>query len=75
MRNEESQNNVMGLEPNHTSMQECNKVNSINTSKWIPPLGVGVLQMFQIFETKMQITNLVQIGLSLDYWNGFEAQI
>jgi hypothetical protein len=43
-----------------------------NTSKWIPPLGVEV---FQIFETKMQITNLVQIGLSLDYWKGLEAQI
>lgn len=75
MRNEESQNNVMGLKASHTSMQECNKVNSINTSKWIPPLGVGVLQIFQIFETKMQIKSLVQIGFSLDYWNCFEAQI
>jgi hypothetical protein len=65
----------MELKHSHTSVQECNKVNSINTSKWIPPLGVRILQIFQIFETKMQITNLVQIGLSLDYWKGLEAQI
>jgi len=37
--------------------------------------GSWSLANISIFETKIQITNLVQIRLSLDYWKGFEAQI
>jgi hypothetical protein len=35
--------------------------------------GSGVPQTFSIVGTKVQITNLVQIGPSFDHWNGLET--